>query len=150
MREPAGLCSAGRRENRLKTITHNAIERFVRHELGCQCPATVFRRIGVEDVPEAFGVWPQGRLISVGERLLILVVRSDDPDTLHRMLGGLLQEGRCLREARGFNRFRLVIVTNCIDVTGPSLREDFERLDGIDERLHLHVITPVQVPAILA
>jgi len=134
----------------VKTIIHNAIERFVREELGCQCPAAVFSRIGVEDAPEAFGVWPQGRLISVGERLLILVLRSDDPDTLHRMLGNLLFEGRRLREARGFNRFRLVIATTRVDVTGPSLREDFERLDGMDERLHLHVISPEQVPAVLA
>jgi len=133
----------------LKTITHNAIERFVRHELGCQCPAAAFRRIAMEACPVEFGSWPQGRLISVGERLLILVVRSDDPDTLHRELGNLLHEGRCLREARGFNRFRLVIATTCVDVMGPSLREDFERLDGMDERLHLHVISPEQVPAIL-
>ena len=134
----------------METIALNAIERFVRQELGCQCPAAVFRRIEVEDAPEEFGIWPQGRLISVGERLLILVVRSDDPDTLHRMLGNLLQEGRRLREARGFNRFRLVIATTCADVLAPPLREDFERLDGMDERLHLHVIAPEQVPAILA
>lgn len=134
----------------MNTITHNAIEHFVRLELGCQCPAAVFRRIGVEYAPEEFGFRPQGRLISVGEQLLILVVRSDDPDTLHRMLGGLLQEGRRLRDARGFNRFRLVIATTRADVMGPSLRENFERLDGMDERLHLHVISPEQVPAILA
>ena len=133
----------------MKTITDNAIERFVRQELGCQCPAAVFSRIGVEDVPEEFGVWPQGRLISVGERLLILVVRSDDPDILHRMLGNLLLEGRRLREARGFNRFRLVITTTCVDVMDPSLRKEFESLDGMDERLHLHVISPEQLPAIL-
>jgi hypothetical protein len=134
----------------VKTIIHNAIERFVRQELGCQCPAAVFHRIRVEDAPEEFGHWPQGRLISVGERLLILVVWSDDPDTLHRMLGNLLLEGRRLRETRGFNRFRLVIATTRVDVAGPSLREDFERLDGMDARMHLHVISPEQVPVILA
>ena len=133
----------------MEETTHNAIERFVRQELDCQCPAAVFSRIGVEDAPAEFGVWPQGRLISVGERLLILVVRSDDPDTVHHMLGNLLLEGRRLREVRGFNRFRLVIATTCVDVMGPSIREDFERLDGMDERLHLHVISPEQLPAIL-
>ena len=127
----------------------NAIEHFIRHELGCQCPDEVFRRIGVTDSPEEFGNWPQGRLISVGERLLILVVRSDDADALRRMLGGLLQEGRRLRDARGFNRFRLVIATSRAAAMAPALRERFERLEGMDERLHLHVITPEQVPAIL-
>ena len=128
-------------------ITPNAIERFVRQKLGCQCPAAVFRRIVVEDAPEEFGIWPQGRLISVGERLLILVVRSDDPDTLHRMLGGLLQEGRRLRDVRGFNRFRLVIATTRAGAMEPSLREGFERLEGMDTRMHLHVVAPEQVPA---
>lgn len=134
----------------MEETTHNAIERFVRQELGCQCPAAVFSRIAVEDAPEAFGIWPQGRLISVGERLLILVVRSDDPDALHRLLGGVLQVGRSLRDARGFNRFRLVIATTRADVMEPSLREGFERLEGMDTRMHLHVIAPEQVPAILA
>ena len=134
----------------VKTIVHNTIERFVRQELGCQCPAAVFSRIAVENVPEAFGVWPQGRLISVGERLLILVVRSDDTYTLHRMLGSLLLEGRRMRDERGFSRFRLVIATTRAGMTGHALREDFERLGGIDGRVHLHVISPEQLPAIFA
>jgi len=135
--------------NPVKTLTHIAIERFVRQDLGCQCPAAVFSRIGVVEAPPAFGAWPRCRLISVGGRLLILVVRSDDPDTLHRMLGSLLLEGRRLREARGFNRFRLVIATASAGVSH-SLRKDFERLDGLDERLHLHVVSPDQLPEILA
>jgi hypothetical protein len=133
----------------METNARNAIEHFIRHELGCQCPAEVFRRIGVADCPAEFGNWPQGRLISVGERLLILVVRSDDADALHRKLGGLLQEGRRLRDARGFNRFRLVIATSRVGVMAPALREGFECFEGIDERLHLHVIAPEQVPTIL-
>jgi hypothetical protein len=104
----------------------------------------------VQAVPEEFGVWPQGRLVSVGERLLILVVRNDDPDTLHHMLGNVLLAGRRLRDTRGFNRFRLVIATTCVDSAGPSLQEAFERLDGMDGRMHLHVVAPEQVAAILA
>jgi hypothetical protein len=130
-------------------MTRNAIERFVRDELGCQCPAAVFHRIHVEACPEEFGSWTHGRLISVGERLLILVLRSDDPEALHRRLGVLLEEGRRLREARGLNRFRLVIVTSCGAAIEMSLKERFECLEGKDERLHLHVIAPQQVPAML-
>jgi len=123
------------------------IERFIRDELGCQCPDAVFRRIGVENCPEEFSNWSQCRLISVGNRLLILVLHSDDSDLMHRVLGGLLQEGRRLRESRGFNRFRLVIATNCAGLMESSLRKDFERLEGMDERLHLHVIAAQRVPA---
>ena len=123
------------------------IERFIRDELGCQCPDAVFRRIGVENCPEEFGHWPQGRLISVGNRLLILVLHSDDSDLMHRVLGGVLEKGRRLRESRGFNRFRLVIATDRAGLMEPSLMKDFERLEGMDERLHLHVIEAEQVPA---
>jgi hypothetical protein len=130
----------------MDTIMHNAIERFIRDELGCQCPDAVFRRLGVETCPEAFGYWPQGRLISVGGRLLILVLHSDDTGLLHRTLGGLLETGRCLRDARGFNRFRLVIATSSADTLGPSLRQCFDRSEGRDGRMHLHVIAPEQVP----
>jgi hypothetical protein len=133
----------------METSTRSAIEHFVRRELGCQCPAAVFRRIGVETCPEEFGNWPQGRLISVGERLLILVLRDDDPADLRRRLAGLLQEGRRLREAKGFNRFRLVIATSSAEVMGPSLKAYFDHLEGMDDRMHLHVIAPEQVPAIL-
>lgn len=68
----------------METTTRHAIERFVRCKLGCQCPAAVFRHIGVENCPQEFGNWTQGRLISVGKRLLILVLRSDDPDEIGR------------------------------------------------------------------
>jgi hypothetical protein len=133
----------------MEASMHTAIERFIRQELGCQCPAAVFRRIHVEACPEEFGNWPQGRLISVGERLLILVLRSEDPAALHRRLGRLLEAGRRLREARGFNRFRLVIATTCGGALEPSLGERFTRLEGNDARMHLHVIAPEQVPAML-
>jgi hypothetical protein len=110
------------------------IERFIRNALGCQCPDAVFRRIRVDECPKQFGDWPGARLISVGDRLLILVLHSDDSDLMHRALGGLLEEGRRLRESRGFNRFRLVIATNCAGLMEPSLRNDFECLEGMDER----------------
>jgi hypothetical protein len=129
------------------TTLHEPIERFIRNELGCHCPDAVFRHIGVENCPEDFGNWPRGRLISVGDRLLILVLRSDEPDVMHHVLGGVFEKGRCLRDSRGFNRFRLVVATNCEGVMEPSLMRDFERLDGMDERLHLHVIAAEQVPA---
>jgi len=131
----------------MDTTLRDPIEHFIRNELGCQCPDAVFRHIGVEDCPKEFGNWPWGRLISVGDRLLILVLHCDDPDVMHRVLGGLLQEGRRLRESRGFNRFRLVIATNCAGLMEPSLRKDFARIEGMDERLHLHVIAAEQVPA---
>jgi hypothetical protein len=130
----------------MDTIMHNAIERFIRDELGCQCPDAVFRRLGVEACPEAFGYWPQGRLISVGGRLLILVLHSDDTGLLHRILGGLLDTGRRLRDARGFNRFRLVIATSSAGTLGPFLMQCFDRLDDRDGRMHLHVIAQEQVP----
>ena len=134
----------------METITRNAIGRFVRHELGCQCPAAVFRHIGVEECPEEFGRWTRSRLIVVGKRLLILVLQTDDSAVLHQTLGGVLEAGRRLREARGFNRFRLVIATSLAGAMEPALRARFDRLEGKDARMHLHVIAPERLPEILA
>ena len=125
----------------------SSIERFIRNELGCQCPDAVLRHIELEACPDAFGYWPQGRLIRVGGRLLILVLNSDDSAGLCRTLPDLFDAGRRARDARAYNRFRLVIATSCPDALGPALMQRFESLTGSDERMHLHVLAREHVPA---
>jgi len=126
----------------------DSLERFIRDELGCQCPAAVFRDIGVEACPASFGHWSRGCLISVGGRLLILVLYCDDAGLMCRVLGELLAEGRRLRERRGYNRFRLVIASSLPDAMAPVLEGCFNRMEGMDGRMHLHVIAAGHVPGL--
>jgi hypothetical protein len=126
--------------------SNDSLERFIRGELGCQCPAEVFQEIVTERCPAEFGEWPCGALVSVGKRLLILVLRCDDCVAMQRRLRALFEAGRRMRELRGFNRFRLVVTTSCPEAMALSLMPCFENLEEKDDRLHLHVVASNRVP----
>jgi hypothetical protein len=128
------------------TQSNDSLECFIRGELGCRCPAAVFRDIALERCPPLFGDWPDGWLVSVGNRLLILVLRCDDCVAMQRSLGLLREAGRRLRDAHGYNRFRLVVATSRPDDMALSLAPYFENPQGGDERLHLHVVAAARVP----
>ena len=51
-----------------------------------------------------------------------------------------------MRDAGKFNRFRLVVATPNIQPARQIMLRQFDTLVELDERLHLHVITPDQVP----
>ena len=126
--------------------TIDSLERFIRGELGCQCPDAVFRDIVTERCPPLFGEWAGGWLVSVGNRLLILVLRGDDCLVMQRELQALFDAGRQMRDARGFNRFRLVVAAPLPDAMASCLLPCFENLEGKDERVHLHVVAAARVP----
>ena len=61
-------------------------------------------------------------------------------------LGQLFNAGKKLRDQENFNRFRLVVVSeNPEDIT-PKLRDRFLQLSGLDDRMHLHVLSPSALP----
>jgi hypothetical protein len=130
----------------MRSQSNDSLERFIRGELGCQCPAAVFRDIAMEPCPRLFGEWPGGWLVSVGNRLLVLVLPCDDRVAMQRRLGSLCEAGRRLRDARGFNRFRLVVATSRPEDMALSLVPLFDDLEAGDERLHLHVVAAGRLP----
>lgn len=96
--------------------------------LGCACPDEVFDEIRVIDevVPGVPLIIEVGRRLSVG-----FVSSGSHGDWLE-----LLERGRALRDARGLNRFRLVVVG---DVNQAGLEVTSGRaLLEIDDRVHLH------------
>jgi hypothetical protein len=128
-------------------MSGGAIEQFVRGVLGCSCPEAVFRSVTLEDNPPAFSGLLPARLLRIGGRLLVLLVEPREQDVPVLPLQQLVTRARQLREAEGCNRVRLV-------VAAPSsmhalLTEAFTGLGGLDERLHLHVVTPGQLPPAL-
>jgi hypothetical protein len=126
--------------------SNDSLERFIRKELGCRCPPAVFRDIGIEFCPPSFGNWPNGRLVSVGGRLLILILDADDCVVIERGLRAIFEAGQRTRDARGFNRFRLVVGASRPEAMAATLMPCFENLEGKDNRLHLHVVASSQVP----
>lgn len=123
------------------------IERFVREALGCSCPPAVFGNIRLETGPAAFPGNPRARLLAIGGRLLVLLVDGINRKGGARQINTLLRQGRELRDAGGFNRFRLVIVAppDC----EPGARPVFDGMDPVEERVHLHTLAASQLPALL-
>jgi hypothetical protein len=125
------------------------VEDFVREALGCACPPAVFENIRLETDPAGFPGIPGARLLAIGGRLLVLLVDAIAADMGAKQVNTLLLAGRDLRDAGGFNRFRLVMVApqgcepdtlTTIDPAGTSYADD---------RLHLHVLSSSQLPALL-
>jgi len=130
----------------MEAAVANALRHFVRDGLGCTCPDEVLRRIEVERSPAAFAdLEPAARLLKVGRRLLVLVVPCPDPQRTSQELGEWFARGRALRDAEGWNRFRLVAVTAEPAPARPCLERALAGL-GLDDRLHLHLIAPQDLP----
>ena len=120
------------------------ITRFVRGTLGCQCPDDVFQSIVIEQQRTPDNSAPFTRLL-VGNRLLIYLLRSSSTAAVPDTLAALARQGRAERDAEGYNRFRLVMVSH--DPSAPSAaRSIFEHVVGHDEKAHLHVMPSEQIP----
>ena len=127
-----------------------AIKSFVQGVLGCTCPNEVFLNIKVEQNPPGFADITQGYLIAIGGKLLVYLISANDEEILPSKLEQLFNLGRETRDNRGFNRFRLVVSTSREQPTRKSLARQFEILENLDERLHLHVIGIEQLPDLIA
>ncbi len=124
------------------------IERFVRDTLGCTCPDAVFRAISVEGSVRTASAPPFVRLV-IGNRLLIYLL---EPATARDALDAttvLAAVGRAERDARGFNRFRLVLACEAPPGPASGLAEAFDRGAAADDRVHLHLVAPEWIPGVL-
>jgi len=123
-----------------------AIKSFVQGVLGCTCQNEVFLNIKVEQNPPGFADITQGDLIAIGGKLLVYLISANNEEILPSKLEQLFDLGRETRDNGGFNRFRLVVSTSRAQPTRKSLARQFEILENLDERLHLHVIGIEQLP----
>lgn len=119
------------------------IRRFVREDLGCGCPEEVFDDIRIEVAPGELAAGANSRLLVVGGRLMVLIVEPADSDPATVAISQLLDRGARLRDDRGCNRFRLVLVS----ATERAVPE--RRLADVsvpDERTHIHVVPAARLP----
>lgn len=127
-----------------------AIKGFVQGVLGCKCPNEVFLSINVEKNPTNFADLSQGDLIAIGGKLLVFLIKITDGEILTSKLEQIFNRGREIRDKGGFNRFRLVISAPVTQSAEEILTRQFEILENLDERLHLHVIGTDQLPDLSA
>jgi hypothetical protein len=121
------------------------ITRFVRGTLGCQCPDDVFQSIviGPERTPD--NSTPFTRLV-IGERLLIYIHATQPAKAMTATLSKLAQQGLSERDAKQYNRYRLVIASACQTQVLDEARTSFASVVGNDQRAHLHVLATDQLP----
>jgi hypothetical protein len=124
------------------------VERFVRADLGCKCPDDVFDSIAIERDATPGVTSPCIRLV-VGNRLLIYVLEAASGSAAPDDVAGLATRGPAERDARGFNRFRLVVASERPAELRARADESFARIAGHDDRAHLHVIALDRLPKVL-
>ncbi|MCL5037669.1 MAG: hypothetical protein M1269_11225 [Chloroflexi bacterium] len=116
------------------------IRLFVRQTLGCTCPDEVFEIIKVSRDVKIDNEIVISERINIGNRLLIYVVDFDAPGFITDKLPAVVYAGKKERNDAGFNRLRVVIVTDCLDEISRVAKETFDAIDFRDEKIHLHVV----------
>ncbi len=114
-------------------ITH-----FLRDILGCTCPEALFRKIEFQKEAGKLGK----RKINVGGRLLIHIVNwHGDMGVVKSAIKSGVEE----RNAGGFNRFRLVLVSSDPEKLRTSVEQVFLASAYRDEKTHLHFLNETDV-----
>lgn len=122
---------------------HEAIRHFVRESLGCGCPDEVFENINVSTQSGLFKL--ASTVYEIGGRLLVAVIAPVDWREIMPGLADMIDTGKHYRDQHGFNRFRLVVVTDSDDAR-ENLPALFGKLPNSDDKTHLHVINPELMP----
>ena len=112
------------------------IKHFVQEILGCSCPEEVFNEIVTRK--GGHGIWEQK--VTVGGRLLIYIITVERKFDIRGVINAALKDGVAEREKKGFNRFRLVLVTARPHELHRQAECAFERSEYTDEKTHLHVV----------
>jgi hypothetical protein len=140
-----GLVIERSRRYRLNPHHTDEITRFVRGTLGCQCPDDVFQSIVIGQERSSNNGAPFTRLL-VGDRLLIYIHETQPAGATTATVSRLAQRGLTERDAKQYNRFRLVIVADDPTEFLTAARSSFASVTGTDDRAHLHILATHQLP----
>ncbi len=116
------------------------IKVFVRKTLGCECPEKVFEYIESQHNIKLINDILLNNKINIGNTLLIYILEVNDFNFIRSNLSTLLRIGKNERDRRGFNRFRLVLVTDKINEIKQGADRAFKTLTDKDEKIHLHIV----------
>jgi hypothetical protein len=114
-------------------VSDESVKKFVRETLGCDCAEEVFSQIENEHGASAAGIELRNKL-NIGNRLLVYIVEAGLKD-----LEALINAGKGDRDARGFNRFRLVLLSDDKKFRKTAF-DAFKTLPAVDDKVYLHVI----------
>ena len=123
-----------------------AIKSFVTETLGCRCPDDVFEQIDDHGRAMIPGLAVPFRRLLIGRRLFIDILECDEPAALWAALPALVEEGKAERDDHGYNRLRVVVVTEQPVSIEHQAEAIFSSLGDVDENVHLHVLARCLIP----
>jgi hypothetical protein len=126
-------------------IDKEALKRFVKETLGCNCPEDVFQNIDCRSNVDLGDNTHLDYEINIGDRLLVYVERIDAIDSVAPVLSRLVRSGVSKRNKHNFNRFRIVLLSQKPTDVAKTASEVFHSL-GPDEKTHLHVVAEEDFP----
>jgi len=119
---------------------HQCIKHFAVEVLGCGCPEEVFQTIETGKIDIAGPAGSDIARILIGNRLLIYLVPVSRKTELAALLADFIKTGTSERDSKGYNRFRLVLVTEDSDFDRAGAAFLFSTLVHGDDRLFLHTV----------
>lgn len=125
-------------------IDKERIKTFVQKTLGCGCPEEVFKYIDCQYNIKLNDIVLSSK-INIGNRLLIYVIEVNNQSSIKNILPLLVSKGKNERDNLGFNRFRLVLVTDKLNEIKETAETIFKTILK-DEKVHLHVVSKNKVP----
>lgn len=123
------------------SASNNVIKSFVLTTLGCGCPESVFEQIAYDGTPALPALDGRLQRLVIGNRLLIYIVEADDAAALRALLPLLLETGKAERDRNAYNRLRIVVAAANPESIRPDAESVFLGADGMDEKVHLHVLS---------
>ena len=123
--------------------TNESVRHFIRNSLGCTCPDEVFDTIRISEHTDLFTL--ENTVYEIGGRLFVAVFTPADWKDIAVQLEQLVEAGKHYRDRHGYNRYRLVVVTDNPEAAD-KLQLQFKTLSNTDGKTHLHIIKPELLP----
>lgn len=123
-----------------------AVRKFVRETLGCECEESVFDSI--ESVQAQCDGGQEGVRLVIGERLLVRTVGPIRESEVAEQLGRWISAAVSDRNAHRLHRARVVLVTEDVAAVERAVESALADIRLPDERVHMHVVTPAALRAL--
>ncbi|MCU7805924.1 MAG: hypothetical protein KZQ92_10955 [Candidatus Thiodiazotropha sp. (ex Lucinoma borealis)] len=105
----------------------------------------MFEKIEQDDSHASILGIPVSQRFLIGDRLLVYLWDLKDIVSLEKELANIVAIGKSERDKKGYNRFRLVILTHGSGDLKEKAGELFAIAAGDDNKLHIHVINASEV-----
>ncbi len=126
---------------------NSRLRTFIRSTLGCACPDEFLEWIHCTHTDLDQALDTKLTRIDVGGRLLVYVLEAEDSgQRAEEALPAVIAAATVDRASGCFNRLRIVVATDDPERLRPDLERRFRESAPLDDRLHLHVVQPSDLP----